>query len=921
MKRGWIISWVGTFTLLGSASGPATEIQLSPAPAGGWILDWESDAAPPYAGTDSTWFYQPQWSPDGRSWQALGNSISHPEGSAAASYQVPVNPGTPAGLFRIEKSLQFAARAGLAAPPADYGVQYDHFFDNTTSLADFSASNANADCLSSIDWDVTTAGFWPQFNTSPAAHNAGLSPDDPERRIYDFRMSAAERAMFEQNGMVVSGRLAEEMPVDVYYNVWTDDLPVFISCDSVLDAWHRSYILMLEELEELYLYPKMRAFLVNDFTAALWSNDLGDPGLVGAEQMRQAMMDLEIYTKIAGSLSIRTSINTTLTEPNQWWPLGGPPKPSTVAILNDSLNEWYSAALTADNPLKPGLFGDQDRLEDMTQFSPRGHYTNSAVLRAHFRSFMWMGRVQFRIAGGSVDTAQSIRELRAAALLCMIIRANGWLDEWSELEGVLELLGGERDSMGVPEMLALLDAEGLNTYRSLAPDTAMQSLQARIMAGNHGLQRIPSSVDSVACNPAENYLPRSFALFGQRWSPDAWAMSKVVFPEVRDAAGGILPRRMPSGMDVAYTVFGNDAAAPILVDRMQDACGVPFRDGFPFHHNLQAVRGTLDAQSDDFWTAHIYNGLLNSIRGLSGPAAAPESADVFRTAAWKDRTINSQLASWTQLRHDTLLYTKQSYTGPVLCDFPDGYVDPYPEAWDRIAQLADHTATVFATLPMTGTLWIADRSNPPELTAANWDPADGYRWADTGDPWSSPTIMIDAARAKADLVAHFQNFADRCQDLRDIANRQANGQPLSTQQASTIKNLIENVEDDLYISDRLYDGWFPQLYYRSKLFTQPEEHPSDIFIPTVVDVHTDGPDVCRGDPGGVLHQGVGLNHTMFVAVRHPDGSACMYAGPVFSHYEFIEPFGTRLNDAQWKHKIETDNLPSASPWTTSFLAP
>ncbi|MCB9248138.1 MAG: DUF3160 domain-containing protein [Ignavibacteriales bacterium] len=40
--------------------------------------------------------------------------------------------------------------------------------------------------------------------------------------------------------------------------------------------------------------------------------------------------------------------------------------------------------------------------------------------------------------------------------------------------------------------------------------------------------------------------------------------------------------------------------------------------------------------------------------------------------------MNSQLASWTELRHDNLLYAKQSYTGGVTCSYPFSYVEPIP---------------------------------------------------------------------------------------------------------------------------------------------------------------------------------------------------------------------------------------------------
>src|SRR5689334_5611629 len=48
---------------------------------------------------------------------------------------------------------------------------------------------------------------------------------------------------------------------DVFYRLWKDDLPVFISCDAVLQAWHRTYDAMLEEVEETYLFNSMETLL------------------------------------------------------------------------------------------------------------------------------------------------------------------------------------------------------------------------------------------------------------------------------------------------------------------------------------------------------------------------------------------------------------------------------------------------------------------------------------------------------------------------------------------------------------------------------------------------------------------------------------------------------------------------------------
>ena len=47
------------------------------------------------------------------------------------------------------------------------------------------------------------------------------------------------------------------------------------------------------------------------------------------------------------------------------------------------------------------------------------------------------------------------------------------------------------------------------------------------------------------------------------------------------------------------------------------------------------------------------------------------------------------LGSWAELRHDTILYAKQSYTYEVITipQTKNGYVEPYPEVYARLASL------------------------------------------------------------------------------------------------------------------------------------------------------------------------------------------------------------------------------------------
>src|SRR5262249_55646388 len=89
---------------------------------------------------------------------------------------------------------------------------------------------------------------------------------------------------------------------------------------------------------------------------------------------------------------------------------------------------------------------------------------------------------------------------------------------------------------------------------------------------------------------------------------------------------------------------------------------------------------------------------LGTLRALSTPAA--EAPPVVRSDAWGRRVLASQLASWAELRHDNVLYAKQSYTAGIECSYPDVYVDPYPAVWQRPAKYADLGQALMGSLDL-----------------------------------------------------------------------------------------------------------------------------------------------------------------------------------------------------------------------------
>ncbi len=86
-----------------------------------------------------------------------------------------------------------------------------------------------------------------------------------------------------------------------------------------------------------------------------------------------------------------------------------------------------------------------------------------------------------------------------------------------------------------------------------------------------------------------------------------------------------------------------------------------------------------------------------------------------------------------------------------------------------------------------------------------------------------------------------------------------------------------------------------------------------------MDVHTDLPSPDVGDPGSVLHQGVGNVDLLMIAIDN-GSDRMVYAGPVLSHYEFeILGAPTRKSDSEWKS--ESSKWPNPPEWTSNYLVP
>jgi hypothetical protein len=93
------------------------------------------------------------------------------------------------------------------------------------------------------------------------------------------------------------------------------------------------------------------------------------------------------------------------------------------------------------------------------------------------------------------------------------------------------------------------------------------------------------------------------------------------------------------------------------------------------------------------WNRNLYWSWLYTLKALLDEI--PDGYPHFmRTEAWQQRELHAALASWTQLRHDTILYSKPSHTtaGSIVEFPPPGYIEPIPVFWGRLLSLVQMTS-------------------------------------------------------------------------------------------------------------------------------------------------------------------------------------------------------------------------------------
>ncbi len=702
------------------------------------------------------------------------------------------------------------------------------------SASELAERNRTTEALKGIS-DLDGVGLRARF---PAGFVETLSYDPVATGSLDkiqaseLALDAEEKAILASKGFVISARRSFPTFVEGFESIYKDHLPLFVSADSILNALHTSYGQILKSIEVEALNGEIRKMLLSmrEQLAA------GAITSLGAEAVR----DADFYVAVALSL------------------LDGTPHNPVAGASGADITAFVAKATKAEGAEKRTIFGAKREM-DFSQFKPRGHYGESELLQRYFRAAMWLGRIDFRLVETQPDLTQIFyrRQFLGALALATLVK-DGAFAAWKNVDSTIEAFVGESDNLTLAGLQAFLATLGDGSIASITALTDA-AIGKALLAGDWGRQRISSHIMVNGTRRGTMPLSRTFLLLGQRYVLDSHVFSNVVYDRVPERSS-IPMRMMPDPLDVAFAALGNNQAAALLAPQL---------DTHQYAGHLGAMRTLADEHGDSFWGSNLYNLWLSSLRTLSSANTnqSQNGVEIASTEAWGRRLLNTQLASWAELRHDTILYAKQSYTGGVACEYPDALVEPNPEFFAAVGRYASKGSEVVEALPISMALRTRIRNN-------------------------------------------FTRFGEVAAILREMAEFQREGKPFTQTHMLFIN---EAVKIQHFCGGASATGWYPSLVFGYS----PGKSPIT-FDPTIADVHTQPYDEHGSLVGRVLHVGTGMARLMVLTAKTCQGVRS-YAGLVSSYHELITDKFERLDDPTWAAKFGTASRPADVPWMKDLI--
>lgn len=414
-------------------------------------------------------------------------------------------------------------------------------------------------------------------------------------------------------------------------------LPPLVTCDTMLQAYHKVYTGWLRELEQCQARLLKR-----------WQNDLW---LTLGSEEGNGLLDAAGMTRLRGMVAIACR----LLDPG--WKPG-----------NQKLPPWVPEELRRIHAARGRMYSKAwDRHIEYSEFRPRGFYVGNDMLERFFRASTWWKRFGLRM-DKSVELGIAIELAR----VCFA----------EELDDYLRLIRPYRTLVASPEDPSLADV-----WAAIPP-------KARLRLGEEGIPALETS--EVVAALGRRFAPAiRTGHHPKELTKPPRAGEAYVLPPVYLFAGEVFTRttrppelmeHRPGGLDLMAALRSPtaerlllDAAPPGHREKLREAIATS-RRRFPDERKMSDVLGlTYDA-----------------LAALAHPRITDRHPRFMHTQAYRRKSLQTALAGWAQHRHRWVLQGKVSGGSEGMPSFepPPGFVEPNLEFWRRLLELCIATDAV-----------------------------------------------------------------------------------------------------------------------------------------------------------------------------------------------------------------------------------
>ncbi|MGM0379238.1 MAG: DUF3160 domain-containing protein [Bacillota bacterium] len=489
----------------------------------------------------------------------------------------------------------------------------------------------------------------PKYDAKADQYNFDLEKIDNPDQFTGFTNNQKE--MLEKNGFVVLKPKNNNPKLkihQVYEGADYDNLPTFITADAVLNMYHIFYSGSMKYLEASNYHPKLVSMTKSLLKKSLVTYKDADSNV--KEELKTAVL----YFSVAGELlDIKADLPTELRK--------------IVDLETKKINN-------AKDKKRSEVF---DKEVDYTQFKVRGHYTISKNFKRYFKAMMWYGQSGFEISKINDNGEEIIYEdkLIKSLMITNLVMSGGKkdLDSWIDIYDLTSLYSGTSDDLNLLDFKNLIEkVYGKGPKFKEIDDEKYKDKLVEEVKNMRNKQIVPKFA-------GKNNKGKEFRLMGQRYTLDANIMQELVKP---------FKRPLPTAFDV-LSAFNHKRAEKILHEYYK-----PNEKWDGYNDRLADMKKMVNNLDQSFWKKDLYHGWLWSIDSAAKSFENNKNMPPFmQNEPWSHKSISAALGSFTELKYDNILYSKQAVAemgGPVEAETLH-YVEPNVELYSRLNWLIKYT--------------------------------------------------------------------------------------------------------------------------------------------------------------------------------------------------------------------------------------